>query len=85
MVAEMIAAFAAGDYQAGVAMRGKVQGFADVIYANPVLDYRARCKVALAYLGVIDENETYVRSPLLAIESEESERINQALIAAGMK
>jgi hypothetical protein len=41
--------------------------------------------VALAYLGVIDENETYVRSPLLAIESEESERINQALIAAGMK
>ena len=85
MVADMIAAFAAGDYRGGVAMRSKVQGFADVIYAKPVLDYRARCKVALAHLGVIDKNETFVRSPLLAIESEESERINQALKAAGMK
>jgi len=84
MVADMIAAFARGDLAHGAAMRPRVQQFADVIYADPVLDYRARCKVALAHLGVIKHEQTFVRSPLLTIEQKESERIRQALIEAGM-
>ncbi len=65
-------------------MRARVQRFADVIYADPVLDYRARCKVALAHLGIIKQNEVFVRLPLLSIDDEESESIRQALIEAGM-
>lgn len=84
MVADMIAAFAHGDFVKGVAMRPRLQQFADVIYADPVLDYRARCKVALAHLGVIQQEQTFVRSPLLSIGGEESQRIKQALIEAGM-
>jgi dihydrodipicolinate synthase/N-acetylneuraminate lyase len=84
MVADMIAAFAGGDMAAGVAMRPRLQRFAEVIYADPVLDYRARCKVALAHLGVIKQDQTFVRLPLLTIGDEESERIRQALVEVGM-
>lgn len=84
MVAEMIDAFAGGEIAKGVAMRARVQRFADVIYADPVLDYRARCKVALAHLGIIKQSEVFVRLPLLSINSIESEDIRQALIEAGM-
>lgn len=84
MVADMIAAFASGDLAKGAAMRARVQRFADVIYADPVLDYRARCKVALAHLGVIKQDQTYVRLPLLRIEDGESARIKQALVEVGM-
>ena len=84
MVAEMIQAFAAGDYAAGVAMKPRVQGFADVIYADPVLDYRARCKVALAHIGVLTHDQTYVRPPLLQITPEESEHLRDSLVEASM-
>lgn len=84
MVAGMIQAFAIGDYESGVAMKPRVQGFADVIYADPVLDYRARCKVALAHIGVLTHDQTYVRPPLLQITPEESQHIGRALAEAGM-
>ncbi len=84
MVAEMIQAFADGDHAAGVAMRPRVQGFADVIYADPVLDYRARCKVALAHIGVLTRDQTFVRPPLLQISDEEYAHIGEALVEAGM-
>ncbi|MCI0394786.1 MAG: dihydrodipicolinate synthase family protein [Chloroflexi bacterium] len=84
MVADMIRVFAAGDYAAGVAMKPRVQGFADVIYADPVLDYRARCKVALAHIGVLTHDQTYVRPPLLQISPEESERLRRSMVEAGM-
>ena len=84
MVADMIQKFANGDYEAGVALKPTVQGFANVIYADPVLDYRARCKVALAHIGVIEQDQTYVRPPLLQVSPEESGRIREALSEAGM-
>jgi 4-hydroxy-tetrahydrodipicolinate synthase len=84
MVAEMIRAFAKGNHAAGVAMKPRVQGFAEVIYADPVLDYRARCKMALAHLGVIAHDQTYVRPPLLQIAPEESAQIKLASAKAGM-
>lgn len=84
MVAEMIAKFAQGATAEAVAMRPRVQGFADVIYADPVLDYRARCKAALAHLGVIGHEQTYVRRPLLRTGEAESAAIRQALVEAEM-
>ena len=84
MVAEMLRAFQKGDLERAVAMRPRVQGFANVIYKDPVLDYRARCKVALAHIGVLDHSQTYVRPPLLPIGEQESEQIASALVEAGM-
>ena len=84
MIAEMIAAFQRGDYKTAVAMRPRVQGFGDVIYANPVLDYRARCKAALAHLGVIPRELTYVRPPLFRTSDEEYARLGEAMKKFGM-
>lgn len=84
MVAEMLEHIHRGEIQQAVAMRPRVQGFADFIYNDPVLDYRARCKVALAHVGVIDPGLTYVRPPMLQITEEESDEIEQALAQAGM-
>jgi len=84
MVAEMIARFAQGDYAGGVAMRSRVQGFADVIYQSPVLDYRARCKAALAHIGILTRAQTYVRSPLLRTDDAGFIELGKALHIAGM-
>jgi 4-hydroxy-tetrahydrodipicolinate synthase len=84
MVADMLIKIQQGEWQAAVAMRPDVQGFADFIYKNPVLDYRARCKVALAHIGVIDSSVTYVRPPMLQISAEESAEIAAVLSQVGM-
>jgi len=84
MTAEMLKKFLSGEHKAGVVMRSRVQGFADFIYSDPVLDYRARCKVALAHIGIIDRSRTYIRPPLLQISDEEYEAIGEALAKAGM-
>lgn len=80
---EMLAAVRRHDYAAAEALGARLQPLADVIFAPPVTDYRARTKVALALLGVIDE--VAVRPPLLAIGKEEHGVIAQALQAAGLR
>lgn len=80
----MLECFAAGDHAQGVAMRDRVQGFGNFIYKDPVLDYRARCKAALAHIGVIDRSEIYVRPPLFPTEGAEYDEVGQALAKAGM-
>jgi 4-hydroxy-tetrahydrodipicolinate synthase len=84
MVAEMLNTFQKHDWQIALGMRAKVQGFANVIYRDPMLDYRARCKVALAHIGVIDFDQVFVRPPMLQIGEKESKEIKTALIQAGM-
>jgi 4-hydroxy-tetrahydrodipicolinate synthase len=84
LVAEMLNKFKQGDWQAAVGMRPRVQGFANVIYKDPMLDYRARCKVALAHIGVLEFSQAYIRPPMLQIDEEESKEIRAALIQAGM-
>lgn len=84
LVAEMLESANADRFQEVVQMRPRLDKFAQFIYKDPVLDYRARCKVALAHLGVIDPGLTYVHPPLLQIGDEESEEIRQALAEAGM-
>lgn len=84
MVAEMLRKFQDRDYRAAVDMRPRVQGFADFIYKDPVLDYRARCKAALAHIGVLERAQTFVRPPLLQVEDAEFEAVGEALRTAGM-
>ena len=84
MVDQMLTHFARGEYKEGVEMRSQVQGFANFIYKDPVLDYRARCKAALAHLDVIDRSQIYVRPPMLQVNDEEYEAIGEALVTAGM-
>lgn len=85
MIAEMIDTFAKGEYKKAVDMRPRVQGFGDVIYANPVLDYRARCKAALAQIDVISRELTYVHPPLFRTGDEEYLQLGKAMAKYGMK
>jgi 4-hydroxy-tetrahydrodipicolinate synthase len=84
MVAEMLSNFQRGRISEAAAMRPRVQGFADFIYQDPVLDYRVRCKAALAQLGVIDRSLIYVRPPMLQVSDEMYDQIGKALQQAGM-
>jgi len=54
----------------------------EVVYGSPVRDYRARTKVALKLLGVIDS--TVMRPPLLPVGDEQTALIREALIGAGL-
>ncbi len=84
IVASLLADVAQGDLQNAVITNQRSKSFMDVIYRDPVLDYRARCKVALAHIDVIHKDLTYVRPPLLQIEEAESEMIKAALEDVGM-
>jgi len=60
----------------------RLQPLADVIFAPPVTDYRARTKEALKMLGVL--NNTTVRPPLLPVSEAERQIVQRALQAAGL-
>ena len=54
----------------------------EAVYGPPVRDYRARTKVALRQLGVIEN--TSMRPPLLPVSAEAADAIRTALVAAGL-
>jgi 4-hydroxy-tetrahydrodipicolinate synthase len=54
----------------------------EVVYGSPVRDYRARTKVALKELGVIEN--TSMRPPLLPVADDQIKPIRDALVAAGL-
>ena len=60
----------------------RLQPLADVIFAPPVTDYRARTKEALKMLGIL--NNTAVRPPLLAVSEAERAIVQRALQSAGL-
>lgn len=70
------------DFAAGQELGNRLQPLADVIFAPPVTDYRARTKEALKMLGVIDN--TTVRLPLLPVSESERATIRRALERAGL-
>lgn len=70
------------DYDEAFRLSDIVQPLADVIFAQPVPNYRARTKEALVMQGVI-ENAT-VRPPLLPISEAERATVRQALERAGL-
>jgi 4-hydroxy-tetrahydrodipicolinate synthase len=54
----------------------------EVVYGQPVRDYRARTKVALRELGVIES--TVMRPPLLEVGEADADAVRAALEAAGL-
>jgi 4-hydroxy-tetrahydrodipicolinate synthase len=54
----------------------------EVVYGQPVRDYRARTKVALKHLGVIEN--TVMRPPLMQIGEDVERAVESALAAAGL-
>jgi 4-hydroxy-tetrahydrodipicolinate synthase len=54
----------------------------EVVYGQPVRDYRARTKIALQQLGVIEC--TVMRPPLMPVPPEVADSIRAALAAAGL-
>jgi 4-hydroxy-tetrahydrodipicolinate synthase len=61
----------------------RLQRLADVIFAPPVGDYRARTKAALRMLGVLPSDA--VRPPLLPLPPEDVDRVREAVRAAGLE
>jgi 4-hydroxy-tetrahydrodipicolinate synthase len=80
---EMVAAYATGDHHRARELGVRVQRLADVIFAPPVRDYRARLKEALRQLGVIPG--AAIRPPLQSLDGEECDRIARALAGAGLR
>jgi 4-hydroxy-tetrahydrodipicolinate synthase len=54
----------------------------EVVYGQPVRDYRARTKAALRELGVIES--TVMRPPLTAVGDADTRAVRDALAAAGL-
>lgn len=78
----MLAAVQGGDIAEAREIGSRLQPLADVIFAPPVTDYRARTKEALKMLGILEN--TTVRLPLLPIPDSEHETIRHALQKAGL-
>jgi 4-hydroxy-tetrahydrodipicolinate synthase len=78
----MLAAIQRGDIAEARELGSRLQLLADVIFAPPVTDYRARTKEALKMLGVLEN--TTVRPPLLPISESELETVRNALQNAGL-
>ena len=78
----MLDAVRSGDIAAARELGSRLQPLADVIFAPPVTDYRARTKEALKILGILEN--TTVRAPLLPIPESEHDSIRRALQSAGL-
>lgn len=72
------------DFEQAASLQPKVQGFCDFIYGRPLGNYRARCKVALAQIGVISPDVTYVRPPFQSLWDREHKDALEAVRAAGL-
>jgi 4-hydroxy-tetrahydrodipicolinate synthase len=73
----MLEAVRRGDIERARELGARLQPLADVIFAPPITDYRARTKEALKMLGILDN--TTVRPPLLQVSEMECETIERAL------
>ena len=78
----MLDAVRRGDINEARGLGSRLQPLADIIFAPPVTDYRARTKEALKMLGVLEN--TTVRPPLLPIPESEHETIRRALQSSGL-
>lgn len=59
-----------------------IQPLVSVTFASPLRDYRARMKVALVAMGVLDS--AHVRPPLLPLDAESTSAIRYAVRRAGL-
>ncbi|HEX5807645.1 MAG TPA: dihydrodipicolinate synthase family protein [Anaerolineales bacterium] len=78
----MLNAVQRSDFNEARELGCRLQPLADVIFAPPVTDYRARTKEALKMLGILEN--TTVRPPLLPVSDSERDVIQRALQTAGL-
>jgi 4-hydroxy-tetrahydrodipicolinate synthase len=78
----MLDAVRRSDFDTARELGARLQPLADVIFAPPVTEYRARTKEALKMLGILEN--TTVRPPLLPVTDADCEVVHQALQAAGL-
>lgn len=74
----MIEAWKSGKHDDAIDLGRRVQRLADVVFAPPVANYRARLKEVLVMLGVIEA--AHVRPPLVAVPTAERELLRRTLI-----
>lgn len=79
---EMVEAWESGDRDRAAALGVRIQRLADVVFAPPIRNYRARLKEALAMTGVIPN--AAIRPPLARIPEEEREALRAALAEFGL-
>jgi 4-hydroxy-tetrahydrodipicolinate synthase len=79
---EMIEAWRDGDIERARALGRRVQRLADVVFAAPVANYRARLKEALVMLGVLEDAS--VRPPLIEISGDERRLLRDTLAEVGL-
>jgi dihydrodipicolinate synthase/N-acetylneuraminate lyase len=80
--AAMIDAWRDGRTEEARELGRRVQRLADVVFAAPVANYRARLKEALAMLGILEDAS--VRPPLVPVDSEERRVLRDALAEVGL-
>jgi 4-hydroxy-tetrahydrodipicolinate synthase len=78
----MIRAWQEGRTEEAQVLGRRVQRLADVVFAAPVGDYRARLKECLRILGVLDS--AHVRRPLLPVSDEERAFLASVLREVGL-
>jgi 4-hydroxy-tetrahydrodipicolinate synthase len=79
---EMYALTREGRWDEARAIWERILPLEEVVYGQPVRDYRARTKVALRALGVIES--TVMRPPLLPVGDTDTLAVRAALEAAGL-
>ncbi len=84
LLMEMMRAVNDHQFDKAVMLSEKVQGFCDTIYGRPIGDYRARCKVALVHMGILNPEQTYVRPPFLSLWDKEKDNALRAVEKAGL-
>lgn len=78
----MIDAWRNGNIDEARQLGEQVQHLADVVFAAPVANYRARLKEALVMLGVLEN--AHVRPPLVPISERERELLRCTLVQVGL-
>ncbi len=79
---ELIRLARAGRYEEAAPLAKRVQRLADVVFAPPIANYRARLKEGLVMLGVLER--ATVREPLLPIPDAERELLRRTLDEVGL-
>ncbi len=84
LLVEMLNAVKRHEFDKAAALQPRVQGFCDYIYARPIGDYRARCKVALVDMGLLTPDQTFVRPPFPSLWEADKDVAYRAVQAAGL-
>jgi 4-hydroxy-tetrahydrodipicolinate synthase len=79
---EMVELTRQGRWDEARAIWERILPLEEVVYGAPVRDYRARTKVALRELGVIES--TVMRPPLMPVSEDGTAAIRDALAGAGL-